>query len=75
MGDFVYRFEGIIKIPALDPHAVESVRIKRQIRLLDRMIYGIIDRRRRGPLDGNDLLTRLMQAREPGRGNPAPAAR
>jgi cytochrome P450 len=69
MRDFVYRFEGIVKIPLWVP-TVWNWRIKRQIRQLDRVIYGIIDRRRRGAQDGDDLLTRLMQATDAGAENP-----
>jgi cytochrome P450 len=69
MRDFVYRFEGIVKIPLWMP-TVWNWRIKRQIRQLDRVIYGIIDRRRRGPQDSDDLLTRLMQATDAGAENP-----
>ena len=47
MSDFVYRFEGIIKFPLWLP-TLWNWRVKRQIRRLDRVIYGIIDRRRRG---------------------------
>ncbi len=65
MHDFVYRFEGIIKFPLWMP-TFWNLRVKRQIRILDRLIYDIIDRRRRGPLDGDDLLSRLMQARDAG---------
>ena len=51
-------------------------RVKREIARLDRLIYDIIDRRRHGPLDGTDLLSRLMRAQEPsgeGDGASAPA--
>jgi cytochrome P450 len=69
MRDFVYRFEGIVKIPLWAPTAW-NWRIRRQIRRLDRVIYGIIDRRRQGPLDGDDLLSRLMKATDAGAENP-----
>ena len=69
MHDFVYRFEGIVKFPLWMP-TLWNWRVKRQIRILDRLIYDIIDRRRRGPLDGDDLLSRLMQARDAGTDQP-----
>ncbi|HEV3418017.1 MAG TPA: cytochrome P450 [Pirellulales bacterium] len=69
MRDFVYRFEGIVKFPLWMP-TLWNWRVKHQIRKLDRVIYGIIDRRRRGPLDGADLLTGLMQARDAGTEQP-----
>lgn len=74
MQDFVYRFEGIVKFPPWMP-TLWNWRVKRQIRILDRLIYDIIDRRRRGPLDGDDLLSHLMQARDAGSDQPELAAR
>ncbi len=61
MRDFVYRFESVIRFPRWMPTHWNR-RIKREHQRLDRVIYGIIARRREGPLDGADLLTRLMQA-------------
>ncbi|HKD37363.1 MAG TPA: cytochrome P450, partial [Pirellulales bacterium] len=69
MRDFVYRFEGIVKIPLWMP-SPWNWRIKRQIRRLDRVIYDIIDRRRQGSHDGDDLLSRLMRATDAGAENP-----
>lgn len=69
MRDFVYRFEGIVKIPLWMP-TPWNWRIKRQIRRLDRVMYGIIARRRQGSLDGDDLLSRLMKATDAGAENP-----
>lgn len=61
MHDFVYRFEGIVKFPLWMP-TVWNWRIKRMIRALDRVIYGIIDHRRREPAGQDDLLSGLMRA-------------
>jgi cytochrome P450 len=69
MHDFVYRFEGIVKFPQWMP-TLWNWRVKRQIRILDRLIYDIIDCRRRGPLDGDDLLSHLMQACDAGSEQP-----
>ena len=70
MHDFVYRFEGVVKFPLWMP-TFWNWRVKRQIRMLDRIIYDIIDHRRRGPLDGDDLLNRLMRAHDTGAGQPS----
>lgn len=72
MHDFVYRFEGILKFPLWLP-TVWNWRIKRQIRRLDRVIYGIIERRRRESGNEDDLLARLMRATDAG--NEKPGAR
>jgi cytochrome P450 len=69
MHDFVYRFEGIVKFPLWMP-TLWNWRVKRQIRILDRLIYDIITFRRRGPLDGDELLTRLMRAHDAGAEQP-----
>ncbi len=65
MHDFVYRFEGVVKFPLWMP-TFWNWRVKRQIRMLDRIIYDIIDGRRQGRLDGVDLLSRLMRAHDAG---------
>jgi cytochrome P450 len=38
--------------------------VKRKIAELDQLIYGIIAERRRGPITGSDLLSRMMQSQD-----------
>jgi cytochrome P450 len=63
MEDFVYRLGNLAPIPKWVPTPWNR-RIRRTIAQLDDLIYGIIAERRRSPLTGSDLLTRMMQSQD-----------
>jgi len=63
MEDFVYRLGTALPIPRNWPTRWNR-RVRGEIRRLDDLIYGIIAERRRAPLSGDDLLTRLMRAQD-----------
>ena len=63
MVDFVYRLGNLAPIPKWVPTPWNR-RVKRQIADLDELIYGIIAERRRGPITGTDLLSRMMQSQD-----------
>ncbi|MGZ3418170.1 MAG: cytochrome P450 [Polyangiales bacterium] len=55
--------EAIIKVPPWIP-TVANVRFKRAVKVLDAMVMGIIEERRKQPNLGDDLLAMLMSARD-----------
>ena len=63
MEDFVYRLGNLAPIPKWMPTPWNR-RVKRMIAELDQLIYGIIAERRRGPITGSDLLSRMMQSQD-----------
>lgn len=48
-------------------------RFKRSLAFLDATVYGLIEQRRRSGVDGSDLLSLLVQARDDAAANPADA--
>lgn len=58
-----------VSIPLWIP-TVANRKFKQAMAILEEVIYGIIDERRRNPGDGQDLLTMLLQARDQNNGQP-----
>lgn len=63
MEDFSYRFESLFSLPLWLPSPWNR-KVKRMIGELDQLIFGLIAQRRHRPGAQNDLLTRLLQARD-----------
>ena len=63
MEDFLYRVGTMMPISRQVPTPWNR-RVQREIRRVDELIYGIIAERRRSPLTGSDVLTRMMLAQD-----------
>ncbi len=60
---FVRRFNASVPLPPSIP-TPNSMRLRRAVRVLDRIIYGFIEQRRAAGSDKGDLLSILLHARE-----------
>jgi cytochrome P450 len=63
MEDFLYRVGTMMPISRRIPTPWNR-RVKAQIERVDRLMYDIIAERRRSPLTGTDVLTRMMKAQD-----------
>lgn len=61
--NFSNRFEGIFPLPTWFP-SPSNLRLRRAVRRLDQILYGIIDQRRKSQEDKGDLLSMLLHARD-----------
>jgi cytochrome P450 len=64
-GDFNSRFQASFPVPFWLPHP-RNWRLRKQVQRLDTILQAVIDERRSRPSGHDDLLTRLIQARDEG---------
>jgi cytochrome P450 len=62
-GNFLQRFNSLLPLPMWVPTPA-NLRMRRAVKRLDDVIYGIIHQRRQNPADRGDLLSLLLHARD-----------
>jgi cytochrome P450 len=64
LSEAIDRITNFVNFPMNIP-TPRNRRLRNAIQVLDKIVYGFIEQRRRGEGDRNDLLSRLMSARDP----------